>query len=203
MAISSVGLRTNRGSDAIMEVRSNSGEAVGRSKTGSTFKNHEDDRFIVNHQRREMKNKVFNVVISFCLLTLATAATANAQAPDHVLRARIPFGFSVRDRTLPAGEYEVRRLNDSPEVLIISKRSRHEHEQAIFRTDPLDASRTPNRGEIVFHRYGDRYFLSEVLTGGEQTGRVLAPTREERSLRRELASRGGQSEPETVALAVY
>lgn len=150
-----------------------------------------------------MKIKVFKVVVSFCLLILGTAAIANAQEPGQVLRARIPFGFSVKGRTLSAGEYEVRRVGESPDVLIISRRNRHEHEQAIFRTEPREARRTPNRGEIVFHRYGDRYFLSEVLTGGEQTGRELSPTNEERGLRRELASRGVQSEPETVALAMY
>jgi hypothetical protein len=186
-----------------MEMRTNSGEAVGRLRAGSNSRIRKTIASSSTIKGERMKNNVFGVVISFCLLTLATAATANAQEPDQVLRARIPFGFSVVGRTLPAGEYEVRRINGSPEVLMISKRSRHEHEHAIFRTEPLEARRTPNRGEIVFHRYGDRYFLSEVLTEGEQTGRELAPTREERSLRRELASRSDKSEPETVALAVY
>jgi hypothetical protein len=31
--------------------------------------------------------------------------------------------------------------------------------------------------ELVFHHYGDSYFLSEVFTEGTETGRRLVPTR--------------------------
>lgn len=53
---------------------------------------------------------------------------------------------------------------------------------------------------LVFHRYGDTYFLSEVVTAGEDTARELTPSRSERQLQRELAS--NKAEPDTVALAV-
>ncbi len=58
-----------------------------------------------------------------------------------------------------------------------------------------------SKAEIVFHRYGDSYFLSEVFAGGDETGRELHPSRQERILRREMAS--NKTEPETVALAAY
>ena len=70
----------------------------------------------------------------------------------------------------------------------------------MFRTESLETRNIPKRSEIVFHRYGDSYFLAEVLTGGEETGQELAPTRAERRLRSEMAS--NRAEPETVALAV-
>ena len=38
-------------------------------------------------------------------------------------------------------------------------------------TDRVEATKYPNRGELVFHRYGDSYFLSEVFDGGGETGR--------------------------------
>jgi hypothetical protein len=150
-----------------------------------------------------MKKKVLSAVVTCCLFILGAAATGYAQIPGSEIRATIPFDFSVRGKTLPAGEYEIKRVNDSPEQLLISSVSRHEHERAIFITESVEPRKIPNRSLIVFHRYGDSYFLSEILVEGDQTGRELAQSRQERQLRREMASNGSQAEPETVAVAVY
>ena len=149
-----------------------------------------------------MKKKVLSAVVTCCLFILGAAATGYAQMPGSEIRATIPFDFSVRGKTLPAGEYEIKRVNDSLEELIIS-RSSGQHERAIFNTESVQPREIPNRSLIVFHRYGDTYFLSEVLVEGNQTGRELAQSHQERQLRREMASNGGQTEPETVAVAVY
>ena len=148
-----------------------------------------------------MRKKVFSAVLGFCLLTAVAAATAFAQdPPDLFLRATIPFDFNVRGKTFPAGDYEINRLtDDTPGLLIISNVKYHE--RAAFATENVEARAIPNNGELVFHRYGDSYFLYEVFARGEETGRELRPTRQERTLRREMAS--NKTEPETVALAVY
>ena len=147
-----------------------------------------------------MKKRVFSVMAVCCFLTGA-AASANAQEPGTTLRATIPFDFTVRGKTLPAGEYEIKRITDAPYGLIISDVKNHEHQ--IFETIPAQAKKTANRGEIIFHRYGDSYFLSEVLAGGEQTGRELPTSSQERILKREMASNANKAGSETVALAVY
>ena len=51
-----------------------------------------------------MKRKVFTVMATCCFLALGGAATAHAQLAGTTLRAMIPFDFSVRGKTLPAGE---------------------------------------------------------------------------------------------------
>ena len=115
-----------------------------------------------------MKRKVFTVMATCCFLALGGAATAHAQLAGTTLRAMIPFDFSVRGKTLPAGEYEIKRITMAPDGLIISGVNNREHE--IFDTEPVSRWKAPNRGEIIFHRYGDSYFLSEVFAGGEQAG---------------------------------
>ena len=120
--------------------------------------------------------------------------------PGTTLRTRIPFDFSIRGKILPAGDYEIKRINDEPDVLVISSID-DRHEKAIFHTEPVEARKIPSKGEVEFHRYGDSYFLSEIFTGGEQTGRELRLSRQERDLKREMAS--NKTEPETVALAAY
>ena len=149
-----------------------------------------------------MKKRVLIVALSGCLLTLLLAAGAYAQLPGAPLRANIPFDFTVRGKTLPAGEYEFRRITDEPgglEVLNIHR----SHEHTMFETEPVDKGNIARHGEIVFHRYGDTYFLYEVWTAGLETGRELPASKQERYLRSETASNTGPSEPQTVAIAVY
>jgi hypothetical protein len=148
-----------------------------------------------------MRNKVFSAALT-CGLLAGMAAATYGQMPGMAVRVTIPFDFSVRGKTLPAGSYVIRRINDSPESLLISNINDN-HKRALFETEYVEAKRAPDSAEIVFHRYGDSYFLSEIFTGGDQTGRELLPSRQERILRHEMASNGNKAEPETVTLAVY
>ena len=147
-----------------------------------------------------MRKRVFSAALLCGLLAAFTAATAYAQMPGTTLRARIPFDFSIRGKTLPAGDYEIRRVNDEPDLLVISSVN-NSHERAIFETEPVEVRKISGKGEVEFHRFGDSYFLSEIFAGGERTGRELRTSRQERDLRREMAS--NKTEPETVALAAY
>jgi hypothetical protein len=147
-----------------------------------------------------MKKQILITLVTGCFLALMIAAPTRAQAPGTALRADIPFDFIVRGKPLPAGNYEIVRLNDSPEGLVIRNVS-DKRDHVLFETESIEAKRIPKRSEIVFLRYGDNYFLSEVLTAGEQTGRELLPSRAERQLKREMAS--NKTQPEEVAVAVY
>jgi hypothetical protein len=147
-----------------------------------------------------MRKKVFSVALTCAILAVVSAANAYAQMPGTSMRASIPFDFSVRGKILPAGAYEIRRINDGPDGLVISSIN-DKHERVIFETEPVEAKRISGRGELVFHRYGDSYFMYEVFAGGEQMGRELLTSRQERTLRREMAA--NKTEPETVSLAAY
>jgi len=142
--------------------------------------------------------KIFGVMVTGCLLALMIAVPAQAQLPGSPIRVSIPFDFTVRGRTLPSGEYEVSRIGDEPISLLI-RNVNDKRDHVVFETEPAYAGRTTRKSELVFHRYGDSYFLSEVVTAGEDTARELTPSRAERQLRREMAS--NKSEPDTVALA--
>lgn len=143
--------------------------------------------------------KVFGVLAMGCVLTLLVVVSAHAQDPGTAIRASIPFDFIVNGRTLQAGQYEIRRVNDEPVGLVIQNVD-HRHSEAMFPTEPVDAHKIPSNSLLIFHRYGDSYFLSEVVTAGEERGEELLPTRSERQLRREMAK--NQLEPETVTVAM-
>jgi hypothetical protein len=142
--------------------------------------------------------KLFAVMVIGCLLSLSLAVSANAQMPGTEIRVSIPFEFNVRGKTLPAGDYTISRITEEPSGLLL--RNIHDkREHVVFETEPVQGRRIPRRDVLVFSVYGNEYFLSEVMTAGEQLGRELSPSREEKSLKREWAR--NQVEPTTVTVA--
>ncbi len=146
-----------------------------------------------------MKKKVICIAVSACLFALLTA-TAFAQLTTSPVRANIPFSFTVRGRTLPAGEYEVSRVNDDGNTLQITNID-HRHQHAIVETEGVKGSRQ-HRSELVFHRYGDSYFLYEVWTAGFETGSEVPTSSQEKILKHESNIAGMSAEPQTVAIAI-
>ena len=142
--------------------------------------------------------KLFCGVVADCLLSLLLVGSAGAQEPGTRIRASIPFDFTVKGKTMPAGVYDVTRVMDEPVTLLL--RNIHDkHDVVVVETEPVRDQFMPNRGELVFNRYGDTYFLSEVFTAGEQTGEELYPSHKERELKRELAR--NEVGPEMVTVA--
>jgi len=141
--------------------------------------------------------KIFSLVVIGSVLSLV-AATAQAQLPGMAIRATIPFDFIVRGRTLPAGSYEIRRVTDESLDLLI-RNVDDKHDKAMFGTEPVYMNRIPGKNVLVFNRYGDAYFLSEVETASDQTARKLFPSRKERHLQQQMAK--NLVAPETVTVA--
>jgi len=149
----------------------------------------------------EIMSKQFMGVAVMCfLVALLIASPTHAQNPGMAERVVIPFDFIVRGKTLPAGTYTVRRINDSSEALVMENFRLRSH--VTFETEPFESRSAPERSELVFHRYGDTYFLRQIRTAGEAEAVELATSRAERELQRESA-KNNMTGPETVALALY
>lgn len=146
--------------------------------------------------------RIVIAIVATTALALAIVTPARAQLPGTAMRASIPFEFIVNGKTLPAGEYEVRRITEAPEGLIISNvNNRHEH--VVFETESVQQNRLPRHDALTFNRYGDSYFLSEVVSGGLETSREAIPSHGERQLRREMEMANNNAQPQTVSVAVY
>ncbi|MGI8735496.1 MAG: hypothetical protein ACR2LM_19600 [Pyrinomonadaceae bacterium] len=130
--------------------------------------------------------KGFTMVLLVISLALVTAvASAQGQSANRVV-STIPFDFVVGDKTLPAGEYSVRGMTRGGEAILISERDAKA--SIIQMSKVLTSNRNNTRARLVFHRYGQHYFLAEVWSGGDQTGRQLFRSRQERAIDRELAA---------------
>ena len=143
-----------------------------------------------------MIRRLVGILLAGCFLALLAVTPAQAQLPGIPIRVTIPFDFTIRGKTLPAGKYEIKRIGDEPDALLVYNITNHQH--AIFESEPVETARAPKRGEVVFHEYGDQYFLAEIWSGGEEMGREVIPSRAERRLERDLADKGAS--PAMVAL---
>ena len=130
--------------------------------------------------------KGFTMLMLVVVLALATAVvSANAQSANKVV-ADIPFEFSVGYKTMPAGEYIVRSLLSCGDALMIQ--SSDAKLSALRQTEATAQMKTNNHSRLVFHRYGERYFLAEVWNGVDTAGRQLFKSQEEREIESQLAS---------------
>ncbi|HZJ47163.1 MAG TPA: hypothetical protein VFD63_25520 [Pyrinomonadaceae bacterium] len=124
--------------------------------------------------------RIVGLVISFALVAGSTAVYGQGTKRQT---ADIPFQFQVGNTTLPAGEYNVAATTSTGETLRISSRS---DDASIFRlSSPLVQNGPISKGKLVFHQYGNEYFLAEVWSAGFTNGRKLAKSGRERTLERD------------------
>ncbi|HEY0547125.1 MAG TPA: hypothetical protein VGC91_17230 [Pyrinomonadaceae bacterium] len=127
---------------------------------------------------------------------VSALASASAQTPGHNLMVSVPFEFSIGDKTMPAGDYLISRLNSDGSQLRISNRETY---KSIGRASlAVQASEPKQESLLVFRRYGDQYFLAQVWLTGETTGRELVKSAREKTLEGQLAK--NNAEPETVTV---
>lgn len=139
-----------------------------------------------------MKKQILKGVSMLTLLVAVAfvTAVASANGQSRTMRANVPFEFIVGDRALPAGEYRVSAIGNGNEVMAIASRE----DAAVRLSIAIETNKVPDRGKLVFHRYGQKYFLSEIWSGGETTGRKLLKSKQERRLEQQLASIFSKSE---------
>jgi hypothetical protein len=127
------------------------------------------------------------------LSTLGAAARAVAQAP--AVEATVPFEFTVGGKLLPADVYTITSTKSG--VLLIRNADNH------FSAETT-ASRTNQQSErgsaLVFDKYGDKYFLHEVMCPSVAALNVDVPkSKMEKRVQVQEAKYGG--EPEVVLIA--
>jgi hypothetical protein len=99
-------------------------------------------------------------ITAIALLAIANLAMAgNSFAQSNGLRANVPFDFTVANKLLPAGTYTIHRESSG----LIQIRN-HDKPIAVLTIGNQDGNTSPNGGKLVFHKYGDQYFLSEILS---------------------------------------
>jgi hypothetical protein len=113
-----------------------------------------------------MKKQLFAIVGLGLLLAIASASAQTA-----ALKANIPFSFIVNKADLPAGEYTLQTVGSTATAMLIE--SADGQTTSMVLPNACAALHPSEKTRLVFHRYGDRYFLAQVWVAGNEMGREL------------------------------
>jgi hypothetical protein len=94
--------------------------------------------------------------------------TALAYAETVNMKVNVPFNFVVGGATLPSGEYRVEGLGIAGNAISIRKLDKTA--ASLTLAIRCESSKTPEQSKLVFHRYGDRYFLAKIWMAGDNSG---------------------------------
>jgi hypothetical protein len=116
-------------------------------------------------------------IIAIALFAASSlAAAGNLSAQEHTVKASIPFDFTVNNNVLPAGTYTISSVSPYA-VQVRNVKGRIAEFSAVHNDDKR--STTP---VLVFQRYGNQYFLHEILAANALNVAVAPSKREQRRL---------------------
>jgi hypothetical protein len=138
------------------------------------------------------------ILATLSLFVMLTATSVYAQSDIH-LKVNIPFEFSVREKTLPAGEYTVRYVAQG----VLAIQSVDSHAVQTFMTLSARTNTKPDESSVVFNRYGDQYFLSTIWRAGDNTGLALRRPHAEELIRAKRLLATSASEHQTVSIVAH
>jgi hypothetical protein len=138
-----------------------------------------------------MKRNLIGIISLVALTVLFNATGANAQAR---LSANVPFGFTVGTAQLPAGCYQIITLQTDSSIMLRNCKTGNAVVSQVRPEYPRDT-----KSQMVFHRLGNQYFLSEIWGAAGNAEVTLQASKEEQEL--QTAARQSQSGKE-VAIAL-
>lgn len=124
-----------------------------------------------------MKTRALVMAGMMALTAMAFTRVAQAQEP---LAVNIPFDFVAGNTQLPAGEYMLKVWAPTHSLILISRKD--STASAFINTNAAAASEPQSESKLIFNRYGDRYFLSQVWEQGYSQGRQLLKSAREKEM---------------------
>jgi hypothetical protein len=121
------------------------------------------------------------IVIAFALAALVTAGTAMAQ--EHAVKANVPFDFTVGNAHVPAGAYTIWSTGSANLIEI-----RNDSGKVTIFGSGYTSDQKSETGKLVFDKYGDRYFLREILCSTVALNMELPVSKAEKNAQRQQAS---------------
>ena len=142
-----------------------------------------------------MKKHLVWLTLVLVAVFSSAAVSANAQS-NYNVRADVPFDFTVGNKTLPAGKIIAHGQTSLASPLSITNLAMGQVTLRVARK--LPGADDSHRAELVFRRYGDRYFLAQVWIEGYGGWEVLKSS-SEKALERETRV-ASNARPELVTV---
>jgi len=123
----------------------------------------------------KIKNVLTNLMTSAVLLFTIGGA---AEAQSTRMQATVPFAWDANGQHLNAGTYEISQDLSMNLMRIVDKA--HGTGSFVMLTPASDKN---SATRLVFHRYGNKYFLAEVVAPGGATGKLSVSRAEKEAMR--------------------
>lgn len=130
-----------------------------------------------------MKYTTLKTAAKLSLFVMLAVGSVSAQSNSHLM-VNIPFDFAAGKAQFKAGDYFVSRSSES---ILVLRRIHDRTDTLVFAPNKLQRPDTNLLGKLVFHRYGNEYFLAEVWTNRNTIGRSINKSGAERRLAQQLA----------------
>ncbi|OLE55819.1 MAG: hypothetical protein AUG51_01390 [Acidobacteria bacterium 13_1_20CM_3_53_8] len=147
-----------------------------------------------------MKKQIIGTLTVLSLFFVLAVTSVQAQQRG-TLKAHIPFAFSVNEQTLEAGDYTISRLTENS-IVIESADGRHRVIAQVPRTVSTNPNAAQNLEKLVFHQYGDQYFLAQVWMIRATDGRELNRSKSEAKAADEMRQLAHNRKPRNVQVAM-
>jgi hypothetical protein len=102
------------------------------------------------------------------------------------LEVNIAFPFHAGNTKLPPGKYVIHMLDNS-DLTVMEITSADGSTSALFDVRNTEANSTPAKSELVFNKYGTRYFLAKVFDEGNPEGSKVDESRYEKKVSKAAA----------------
>ena len=136
-----------------------------------------------------MNRNLIRVLTIGTLLLLVSIPNTYAQT---TLKATVPFPFTVGKTEVPAGTYTINSISQS--VIAIRDHAGRSFFSVVIPERPARKDGTP---KLVFNKYGNKYFLSQVSRGLGSNVMQLPTSKLEKELR--IANAHSATEQKMIA----
>ena len=136
----------------------------------------------------QKRTRGHQLLLSFIALSFALTVhptRAHAQIVGE-LEANIPFQFHAGDAKLPAGTYVIRVLGTS-DLSLMEISSVDGSASALFTVHDAEANSAPATNELIFNKYGKRYFLAKLFDEANPNGSKVDESRYEKTVSKATA----------------
>ena len=112
--------------------------------------------------------KLLSLFVALVFALTIRPAKAHAQIIGE-LEVNVPFQFYAGNAKLPAGKY-VLHMMDNSDLKIMEISNADGSTSALFEVEDAESNSEPRKSELIFDKYGNRYFLARIFDEGNPDG---------------------------------
>lgn len=120
-------------------------------------------------------------MLALTLTLLPILAVAQLNGSDK-MTASVPFPVRVADKLVPAGEWTLQSTNMGARTLVV-RNIKAKTALVVDEASPVETRNPAAHCALVFHKYGERYFLAAIRIEGDRTIYRLRESAQEAELR--------------------